>query len=82
MWQHVSDVHGGVMGSNPQSDFFMCREAVDPDPIRRILRESVRICRLREEETKGDFKNGRVVVMNGKDEWFGVKLVQPTFIQE
>ena len=82
MWQHVSDVHGGVMGSNPQSDFFMCREAVDPDPIRRILRESVRICRLREEETKGNFKNGRVVVMNGKDEWFGVKLVQPTFIQE
>ena len=25
---------------------------------------------------------GKIVMMNGKDEWFGVKVVQPSFVQE
>ena len=50
--------------------------------IRRILRESVRICQCRDEATKEKSKDDNVVLMNGKDEFFGVKLVQPNFIQE
>ena len=82
MWHHVRDVHGGEMGEDPHGDFFMQQEGVDVDPIRRILRESVRICRMRTEEAKGEKDSGKIVVMNGKDEWFGVKLVTPTFVQE
>ena len=79
MWQHVEEVHAGVVGEDPHKDFFMKRVAVDPDPIRRILRESARICRLRQEETEGA---SNIHLMNGKDEFFGVKIVQPAFVQD
>ena len=82
MWRHVEEYHGGVMGPDPHKDFFMKLEAIDVDPIRRILRESVRICQCRDEASKEKSKDDNVVLMNGKDEFFGVKLVQPNFIQE
>ena len=79
MWQHVAEVHEGVVGDEPRLDFAMTRKNIDPDPIRRILRESVHITHLRELSTA---KPGEVVSMNGKEEWFGVKIVQPSFTQE
>ena len=80
MWQHVQEFHGGVMSDDPRQDFFMVQESLDPDPIRRILRESVRICHLRGQEPEGN--NRKITLMNGKDEYFGVKVVQPTYTQE
>ena len=80
MWEHVRDVHGGEMGDNPHEDFSIRRVSIDADPMRRILRESVRINKLREAE--GGQKSGKLVVMNSKDEFFGVKIVQPKFTQE
>ena len=80
MWQHTQDVHDGVVGAEPREDYFMVREALDADPTRRILRESVRISWLRN-RSSSDLA-GKIVLMNGKDEWFGVKVVQPSFVQE
>ena len=82
MWTHVQEVHDGVMGSDPSKDFFIRRESRDSEPIRRILRESIRINRLRKQEEKGTGSKGKTVVLNGKEEWFGVKVVQPRFVQE
>ena len=75
MWEHVNKVHDGVIGAEPHLDFYMKRHSLDGDPTRRVLRESVRITRSRAQ------RNG-VVLMNGKDEWFGVRVVQPAFTQE
>ena len=80
MWQHVQEFHGGVMSDDPRQEFFMVQESTDPDPIRRILRESVIICHLRGQEPEGN--NRKITLMNGKDEYFGVKVVQPTYTQE
>ena len=80
MWQHVNEIHDGVMGNNPHADFSIRRVSIDADPMRRILRESVHITKLREAE--GGKKSGELVVMNTKDEFFGVKVVQPSFVQE
>ena len=68
------------MGDNPHADFSIRRVSIDADPMRRILRESVHITKLREAE--GGKKSDELVVMNTKDEFFGVKVVQPSFVQE
>ena len=81
MWSHVEAVHGGEMGEDPSRDFSMQLKSKDTDPIRRILRESIRINSLRREEELGEGRS-KTVVLNGKDEFFGVKVVQPQFIQE
>ena len=75
MWEHVNAVHNGVISADPYADFFMVRHALDGDPTRRVLRESVRISCLRSQ-------NSDIVSMNGKHEWFGVRIVQPSFTQE
>ena len=80
MWQHVQEVHDNVVGEDLRADFFMIREALDADPMRRILRESVRISWLRN-LSSGECA-GKIVCMNGKDEWFGVKVVQPSYTQD
>ena len=69
MWKHAEEVHGG----SKDLSFSIVREAVDPDPMRRIIRESVRI---NQNEWRSDVK-----LMNTKDEFFGVKTVRATFSQ-
>ena len=39
MWKHAEEVND----ESKDLSFFIIREAVDPDPMRRIVRESVRI---------------------------------------
>ena len=51
---------------------------MDKDPIRRVVRESIRIKNAREREDEG----GGTAVMNDKSEWFGVKVVTADFKQE
>ena len=80
MWQHVRDCHDGVIGEDPHADFSVRRVSIDADPMRRVLRESVHITKLREAEDSR--KSGELIVMNTKDEFFGVKVVQPRFVQE
>ena len=51
-------------------------EARDSDPMRRVVRESIRISEMRERE------GNEVVLLNGKDEWFGFNLVNVNFTLE
>ena len=70
MWKHAEDEHDGDMNIK----FTIRREAVDPDPMRRVLRESIRIVNSEE--------NSRIKLMNTKEEYFGVKTIRATFSQE
>ena len=58
MYTHVIDMHEG----NTSNEFKIQRHRIDKDPIRRIIRESIRI-------------ESSVVVMNTKDDQFGVQKV-------
>ena len=78
MWDHVEKVHNGVQGEDPANDFYMKLHSVDRDPIRRVVRESIRIKNAREREDEG----GGPEVLNDKGEWFGVKVVTAEFKQE
>lgn len=49
----------------------MKRNAVDKDPLRRILRESIKINKAKDE--------GFVLLMNSKNEYFGLKMIRPKF---
>ena len=70
MRKHAEEVHGGARDLK----FTIERTACDRDPIRRIIRESVQIIAAR--------KNRDYQVMNSKDEYFGVRVVTPQFLQE
>ena len=69
MWKHAEEAHNGSMNLK----FSIKREAVDPEPMRRIIRESIRINDM---EWRSDVK-----LMNTKEEFFGVKTVRATFSQ-
>ena len=47
------------------------RECIDSDPLRRVVREAVRIEKY--------MKDPSVVLMNGKEEHFGPQMVRPSF---
>ena len=55
-------------------EFRIKRHKIDKDPIRRIIRESVRIERV--------VKDNSVIVMNIKEEHFGVQTVRGSFNSE
>ena len=80
MWDHDKEIHEG----KGESEYEICAEKRDCDPLRRVLRESIRITKARkleEEETRDE--EGRVTkVMNRKGEFFGVKIVRVNFEQE
>ena len=78
MHEHTAKAHGGERGDDPATDYYMKLCAVDKDPIRRVVRESVRIKNAREREDEG----GGTAVFNDKSEWFGVKVVTVDFRQE
>ena len=70
MHRHAVECHGG----RRDLKFNMERTSSDRDPMRRVIRESVQILDTR--------KLKSVKMMNGKDEYFGVRVVTPNFTQE
>ena len=70
MIKHDKQIYGGVRSLQ----YSLERTATDRDPMRRIIRESVQILRAREDSS--------CQLMNSKDEYFGVKVVTPHFLQE
>ena len=70
MLRHAADRHNG----DKNIAFTMKKTATDGDPLRRVIRESVQILAARENE--------RINLMNGKDEYFGVRVVSTNFSQE
>ena len=67
MHKHNTEKHHG----DTNNKFRIKREKIDQDPIRRILRESIRIEKAEKDKSK--------IVMNSKDEHFGVQTVRGTF---
>ena len=80
MWDHCLSEHGG----DHNVEFEMELAAKDSDPMRRIIRESVRIRNARRAAGDGERDdNGKVTrLMNRKHEWFGIKTIEVTFEQE
>ena len=74
MWDHSLNEHEG----REDLTFEMELHARDRDPMRRIIRESVRIRTAKKGTADGvRDKSGKVIqLMNRKDEWFGVKTIQ------
>ena len=70
MYKHAADKHEG----STQVEFKIKRENIDKDPMRRILRESIRIEREKKNKSK--------ILMNSRDEHFGVQTVRGTFGNE
>ena len=70
MWKHAEEEHSGRL----DVDFSIFRHRVDQDPMRRILRESIRIVSAE--------NNDSIKLMNTKEEYFGIKTFRPYFVQE
>ena len=70
MWKHAEEEHSGRL----DVDFSIFRHRVDQDPMRRILRESIRIVSAE--------SNDSIKLMNTKEEYFGIKPFRPYFVQE
>ena len=69
MYKHAMEHHDG----NMQLKFSMKRVNVDRDPLRRVLRESVRINEYMKDEN--------VELLNSKEEYFGLKTIRTEFSQ-
>ena len=80
MWEHDQDVHEG----NGDVKFQIKVEKKDSDPMRRVIRESIRIknARTAEEEGIKDSEGRKTKLLNTKNEYFGMKLVKMTPAQE
>ena len=70
MLKHILEKHGGDM----TNEFLIKREKVDKDPMRRILRESIRIEHAERDNTK--------VIMNSKEEHFGTQTIRANFSKD
>ena len=78
MWDHDLKEHGGTSDVRFEIELV----AKDRDPMRRVIRESIRIRNARKNERQADV-NGRVTeIMNRKEEWFGLKTIEVNFSQE
>ena len=69
MYKHAMEHHDG----NMQLKFSMNRVCVDRDPLRRVMRESVRINEYMKDEN--------VELLNSKEEYFGLKTIRTEFSQ-
>ena len=80
MWDHDVEEHGGVTDVRYEIESIVR----DRDPMRRIIRESIRIqnARRNAENNVKDVDGKVVKLMNRKDEWFGIKTIQVNFEQE
>ncbi len=85
MWEHTVREHGGLVG---EKDYVLTMTATDRDPVRRVLREAVRIRRAAEgrEETfrvtDGREIKIKTLLLNDKqNEWFGAWLMTPSMTE-
>ena len=70
MYKHAVEKHGGDL----DNEYVIKRERIDKDPMRRILRESIRIDNTEKERTK--------VLMNSKEEHFGTQTIRANFSRD
>ena len=93
MFYHLRDFHGRTDASEEVTSIFsMKRLSTDRDPLRRIVREAVKIRRaqVRETDTKFSFMSEgelkivdvETVLMNSKDEFHLPKLVSINIQQD
>ena len=80
MWEHDQEAHGG----NGDVKFHIKVDKKDDDPMRRVIRESIRIknARIAEEEGIRDREERKIKLLNTKNEYFGMKLVKMNPLQE
>jgi hypothetical protein len=85
MWEHTVQEHGGVV---EDKDYVLTVTATDRDPVRRVLREAVRIRCAAEGKTEGftTMDGGehkiKTLLMNDKqNEWFGAWMLTPTMTE-
>ena len=93
MWEHARDIHNRTDTSHDvYQDFDMRLEGVDRDPLRRVVREAVRIRRIQDHESKTSFAyetdgekkrvGVKTVLMNSKEEFHLPKLVSVSLSQQ
>ena len=70
MYKHAIEKHGGDL----ENDFVIKRERVDKDPMRRILRESIKIDNIEKDNNK--------LLMNSKEEHFGTQTIRANFSRD
>ena len=73
MYKHIEEHHKNEE-VRPEEIFKMSRVSVDSDPIRRVIREAVKIADHKKREKKGELE-----LMNTKEEFYGPRLVVPVF---
>ena len=80
MWEHAEDAHDG----KSDVEFVIKVDKKDSDPMRRVIRESIRIknARTAEEEGTRDNEGRKTKLLNTKNEYFGMKLVKMNPVQE
>ena len=80
MWEHAEDAHDG----KGDVEFVIKVDKKDSDPMRRVIRESIRIknARTAEEEGIRDNEGRKTKLLNTKNEYFGMKLVKMNPVQE
>jgi hypothetical protein len=86
MWEHTVQEHGGLVGSD--RDFVLTVTATDRDPVRRVLREAVRIRCAAEGKQESftmmdgtEIKIGTHLLNDKQNEWFGAWLLTPTMTE-
>ena len=87
MWAHTVQEHSGVVGGDGK-DYILTVTATDRDPVRRVLREAVRIRSAAEGRGEGfmmpdgvDIRVGTHLLNDKVNEWFGAWLLTPTMTE-
>ncbi len=82
MWEHTAKEHDGVVGAQ---DYVLTVTGTDRDPVRRVLREAVRIRSAAEGREESFLLAGggelqlRTQLLNDKqNEWFGAWMMTAT----
>ena len=80
MWEHAEDAHD----SKDDVEYVINVDKKDSDPMRRVIRESIRIKNARQAEEEGikDNEGRKTKLLNTKNEYFGMKLVKMNPVQE
>ena len=69
MIKHDQEYHDG----NGNCEFSIERTNIDRDPLRRIVRESIKI--------RNSESDPNIDLLNTKEEWFGLQTIETTFSQ-
>ena len=70
MYKHNTEEHGG----DPENEYIIKREKIDKDPMRRVLRESIRIEKAEKDKS--------IILMNSGEERFGTRTVRVQFARD